>query len=304
MILIRNYSTREERVMTKTLKTAVAVVLLLCAGATTARADLKLKFKITENAREGESIFHFKGRRQRSDVSFKRPDGTPAAAAYIYQCDLKRQIVLDHAKRVFYEHEIMPIQELFARAEAERAQRPRRGRAEKYDGRWLETFTVVDTGERREMFGYKARRIKTTLTLEATPPSACPQTPLRKESDGWYVDLLYGTYCSYDISGFEEGELTAVEQTRCTDYHMQGEDGRRYNYERKQVGAARFGFPLALTVKSYSDEGSPTVRTREVVEITREDLDASLFEIPAGYAKFKPKKRSLASRALSLFGKG
>ncbi|HEY9401890.1 MAG TPA: hypothetical protein VIQ24_04315 [Pyrinomonadaceae bacterium] len=288
----------------KTLKTTVLAVSLLCVAATTAQADLKLKFKITENAREGESTFHFKGRRQRNDFSFKRPDGTPAAAAYIYQCDLKRQIALDDAKRVFYEHEIMPIQEHFARAEAERARKPQPRRAEKYDGRWLETFTVVDTGERREMFGYTARRIKTTLTLEATPPSACPQTPLRKESDGWYVDLLYGTFCSYDISGFDEGELTALEQTRCTDYHMHGEDKRRYSYERRQVGAARFGFPLVLTVKSYSDEGSPTIRTREVVEITDEELDASLFEIPAGYTKFKPKKRSLASRALSLFGKG
>jgi len=289
--------------MTKTVKTTVAIVLLLCAAATTARADLKLKFKITENAREGESIFHFKGRRQRNDFSFKRPDGTPAALAYIYQCDLKRQIALDHAKHVFYEYQLLPIQEHFARAEAESARQPRRKRAEKYDGRWLETFTVVDTGERREMFGYTARRIKTTLTLEASPPSACPQTPLRKESDGWYVDLLYGTFCSYDISGFDEGELTALEQTRCTDYHMHGEDERRYSYERRQVGAARFGFALALTVKSYSDEGSPTIRTREVVEITNEELDASLFEIPAGYTKFTPKKKSLASRALSLFGK-
>ncbi|HLL13833.1 MAG TPA: hypothetical protein VK388_02025 [Pyrinomonadaceae bacterium] len=287
----------------KTLKTTVLAVSLLCIAATTAQADLKLKFKITENAREGESTFYFKGRRQRSDFSFKRPDGTPAAAAYIYQCDLKRQIALDIAKRVFYEHQILPIQEYFARAEAERTHKPQPRRAETYDGRWLETFTVVDTGERREMFGYTARRIKTTLTLEATPPSACPQTPLRKESDGWYVDLLYGTFCSYDISGFDEGELTAVEQTRCTDYHLHGEDKRRYGYERRQVGAARFGFALALTVKSYSDEGSPTIRTREAVEITDEELDASLFEIPAGYTKFKPKKRSLASRALSLFGK-
>jgi len=289
--------------MNKTLKTAVAAALMLCAAATATQADIKLKFKITQNGREGESTIRFKGRRQRNDFIVKRPDGTTAAVAYIFQCDLKRQLWLDETKRVFYDYELIPIQEFLARAEAERARKPQPKRAEKYDGRRLETFTVVDTGERREMFGYLARRIKTTLTLEATPPSACPQTPLRKESDGWYVDLLYGTFCSYDISGFDEGELTALEQTRCTDYHMHGEDERRYSYERRQVGAARFGFPLVLTVKSYSDEGSPTIRTREAIEITNEDLDASLFEIPAGYAKFKPKKRSLASRALSLFGK-
>jgi hypothetical protein len=290
--------------MNKTLQTAVVSVLLLCALATTAQADLKLKFKITENAREGESVFHFKGRRQRNEFSFKRPDGVPATAAYIYQCDLKRSVALDDARRIFYEYPLIPIQEFLARAEAESARQPGRRQALKYDGRMLETFTVVDTGERREMFGYTARRIKTTLTLEATPPQSCPQTPLRKESDGWYVDLLYGMFCSYDISGFDQSELTAYEQSRCTDYQMSGADKRLYSFERRQVGRARFGFPLALTVTSYGDDGSPTVRTREVVEVTNRELDASLFEIPAGYSKFKPKKRSLAGRALSLLGKG
>ena len=290
--------------MNKTLKTVVAAALMLCAAATAAQADIKLKFKITQNGRDGESTIRFKGRRQRNDFIVKRPDGTTAAVAYIFQCDLKRQLWLDETKRVFYDYELIPIQEFLARAEAERARKTQPKRAEKYDGRWLETFTVVDTGERREMFGYMARRIKTTLTLEATPPSACPQTPLRKESDGWYVDLLYGTFCSYDISGFDEGELTGLEQTRCTDYHMHGEDERRYSYERRQVGAARFGFPFQLQIKSYADDGRALTRTSEVVEISNEKLDASLFEPPVGYTRFKPKKRSLASRALSLFGKG
>lgn len=291
--------------MSKKLQTLIVAVSLLCAGATAARADLRLKFKTTENARAGESVFHFKGRRQRNDFTFLRPDGTTAALSFIYQCDLHRQIALDEVKRVFYQYPLIPIQEFFARAEARSAEQPpREERDVKYDGRVVETFTVVDTGERKELFGYAARRIRTTLTWEATPPSkSCPQPPLRKESDGWYVDLLYGTFCSYDISGFDEGELTAHEQSKCID-NRAGDDGkRRYSFERKQVGAARFGFPLVLTVKAYGDDGRATIRTREVVEVSHEELAASLFEIPVNYAKFKEPKRSFASRALSLFGK-
>jgi len=289
--------------MNKALKTAVVAGLMLCAVATAARADLKLKFKITENGREGESIIHFKGRRQRNDFSFKRPDGTSAALAYIFQCDLKRSLSLDEAKRVFYEHPLIPIQEFLAHGEAQSAQqKEKKSRPLKIDGLMIETFTVVDTGERKEMFGYTARRIKTTLTWEPNTPQDCPIAPLLKETDGWYVDILYGTHCSYDISGFDEGELRTAPQTKCVDRFF-ADDKRRYLLDRRQVGTARFGFPLMLQVKSYGDDNRPLLRTSEVVEISNEDLNASLFEPPVNFTKFIEKKRSLASRALSLFGK-
>ena len=292
--------------MRSSLKTFIVAALLLSEAETTARADIRLKIKTTENEHSGESVVHIKGRRQRNDFTVKRPDGTTGALAVIFQCDLKRQISfdptkLDPAKRVFYEHEHVGIQEFMARAEALSAAQPNRTRSVKYNGSLIETLTITDTGERREMFGYTARHIKTTLSWEATP-HGCPQTPLRRETDGWYVDLLYATFCSYDISGFDETELTVHDQSKCRDYYMG--DGKRYSFERRQVGTARFGFPLLLTVKSYTDDGRAQTRTSEVVEITNEELDASLFEPPAGYTRYTPKKRSLASRALSLFGKG
>lgn len=287
--------------MRSSLTRIIVAALLLCAVETAARADIKLKLKTTENERSGESVVYIKGRRQRNDFTVKRPDGTTGSLAVIFQCDLKRQISFDPTKRVFYEHPHIGIQEFLARAEAQSARQLGRPRPVKYDGRLIETLTITDTGERRQMFGYTARHIKTTLTWEATP-QGCPQTPLRRETDGWYVDLLYATFCSYDISGFDETELTVHDRSKCRDYYMS--DSKRYSFDRKQVGTARFGFPLLLTVKSYSDDGRPQTRTSEVVEITNEELDASLFEPPAGYTRFTPKKRSLASRALSLFGKG
>jgi hypothetical protein len=291
--------------MSKTLKTIAAACALSVVVATAARADIKLKIKTTEGARAGESVIYLKGRRQRNEFRTTRPDGTRGDVAVIFQCDLNRQLILDNTTRILYEHPFINLQEFFARAEIERTTplAQKRARAVKYDGRILETFTVTDTGERREMFGYTARRIKTTLQWE-TSPASCPQTPLRKESDGWYVDLLYGTFCSYDISGFDESELTAHEESKCVDYYM-GDGKRQYSFERRQIGAARFGFPVMLTVTSYADDGrTASVRTSEVSEITHGALDASLFEPPADYSRFKPKKRTLAQRALSLFGKG
>jgi hypothetical protein len=282
----------------------IVACLLTLSAATAGLADIRLKLKTTVDARAGESSIYIKGRRQRNEFKATRPDGTAQEAAVIFQCDLGRQIILDSATRIVYEHPFMGREEFFARAEAAHAKAgPPKPRPEKpLAGRIVETFTVTDTGERREMFGYTARRIKTTLTWDITPPS-CPIAALRRETDGWYVDLLYGTFCSYDISGFDEGELLALERSKCAEHYLGGDPKRRYGIERKQIGTARFGYPLALTVKSYTDDGRPSVRTSEVSEISHEVLDASLFEPPADYTKFKPKKRSLASRALSLFGK-
>ena len=53
----------------------------------------------------------------------------------------------------------------------------------------------TDTGERQEMFGYKARHIKTTMMMESTP-DACNQSHMKMEADGWYADLSAGFSCS------------------------------------------------------------------------------------------------------------
>ncbi|MDQ1590479.1 MAG: hypothetical protein QOG71_1106 [Pyrinomonadaceae bacterium] len=291
--------------MSKSLKSIFVASVLTLAAATAGLADIRLKLKTTHDAHAGESRIYIKGRRQRNEFKGTRPDGTQRETAVIFQCDLGRQIVLDPATRVVYEYPYVGREEFFARAEAAsaKASPPKRESQARLAGRILETFTVTDTGERREMFGYTARRIKTTLTWEIAPAS-CPIAPLRRETDGWYVDLLYGTFCSYDISGADESELLALERSKCAEHYLGGDPKRRYDIEHKQVGTARFGYPLSLTVRSYTDDGRASVRTSEVLEISHDVLNASLFEPPADYTKYKPKKKSLASRALSLFGKG
>jgi hypothetical protein len=181
-----------------------------------------------------------------------------------------------------------------------RLQETKGTRADKYKGNWTETVTVVDTGERREMFGFTARHIK-TMTVSDASPLACDQTRLRQETDGWYIDLLYGTECSSDISGqLNVGFVVPGSFNTCVKFY----EKRNYRFERKQVGKARFGFPVALSIRAYSNDGRTFSETkREVTEITRVELDQSLFELPDGYARLEPQplKRSILDRALSLF---
>ena len=57
-----------------------------------------------------------------------------------------------------------------------------------------QTETIVDTGERKTMFGYTARRVRTTSVMDA-PPEACNPGHMEIESDGWYIDLAAGFSC-------------------------------------------------------------------------------------------------------------
>ena len=55
------------------------------------------------------------------------------------------------------------------------------------------TQTITDTGERKEMFGFTARRIKTSL-VKTVSPDACDKDQ-KIETDGWYIDFEYEFEC-------------------------------------------------------------------------------------------------------------
>src|SRR5688500_9521923 len=47
------------------------------------------------------------------------------------------------------------------------------------------TTSSIDTGERKEMFGFTARHIKSSTEIDSSP-DACNPTKQRIERDGWY----------------------------------------------------------------------------------------------------------------------
>jgi hypothetical protein len=52
-------------------------------------------------------------------------------------------------------------------------------------------------------------------------------------------------------------------------------------------GEAKLGYPVLQTVTSYTDDGRTNTSTTEVLELATKPLDASLFDIPAGYKEAK-----------------
>jgi len=185
------------------------------------------------------------------------------------QCDLKRTVQISDKTKKYL---ITPMDDGDSTANsgtgmAEASGPSRRGGVITY------VMTSTDTGERKEMFGFQARHVKTSISIESSP-DACNPMKQRMETDGWYIDFTFGLNCEVGRPQLM-GALPA--RGGCQD---------RVSYKR--VGTGRTGYPLLETTTSYGPNGNVVSSiTREVVELSREPLDAALFEVPAGYVETK-----------------
>ena len=178
--------------MIRLLRNTLALITALACLSLAASADVKIKTRTTVMGHSSESTVYIKGPRQRSDMNF----GGHGGAATIIQCDQKRMITISGDRCM-----VMPM----GGAETSCPTVPSPGAM----GRNLDeseptparkggvvtiTRTSTDTGERQEMLGYKARHIKTSMTMESSP-DACNQSHMKMETDGWYADLSAGFSC-------------------------------------------------------------------------------------------------------------
>jgi hypothetical protein len=241
-------------------------VALLCLSGI-ASADLKIKTRTTVMGHTTESTVYIKGSRERTEMSF----GGQGSTVTINQCDQKRLITIRGNQCMVMPMgggetscPAMPNLAALARGAAgEAAPPPRKG------GVLTITRTANDTGERQDILGYKARHIKTSMTMESSA-DACNQSHMKMEVDGWYADLSAGFSCSEE----------SYRAMACG-----GSKGGRQGCNDRIVikgdsGAAQ-GYPLKQTTTVVSEQKTFTTTT-EVVELTNTSLDAPLFEMPSG----------------------
>ncbi|MEP6819633.1 MAG: hypothetical protein ABJA18_08870 [bacterium] len=228
-----------------------------------ARTDLKITYRTTTSGQSMETTTMLKGSRERSEMKL----GYGRDIINLTQCDLKRTIqISDSAKK----YVITPMETGAATPNTggtggEMSGPSRRGGLITY------TTTAVDTGERKEMFGFQARHVKTTMVIESSP-DACSPIKQRMETDGWYIDFSFGLNC--DLGG------------RSPMVGPPARGGCRDTVRFNRQGVARTGYPLEETTTMYGADGSVAfTSTKEVVELSREPLDAELFDVPAGYTE-------------------
>jgi hypothetical protein len=128
--------------------------------------------------------------------------------------------------------------------------------------------TIVDTGERKAMFGQQARHVKTIIDKQPAA-GACDTTKQRIETDGWYIDTPKAIEARAAAAPPTQAPPAAGE---CADQIT-----ATHNGDPKALG-----FPIAYTSTIVGDDGKPSVVSMEVTEFEATTLDAALFEIPPG----------------------
>ena len=258
---------------------ALFVVIYLGAGVVTnsqttgkqTTNDIKIRQRMsTGNGPGAESLMYIKGQRMRTEM--------PGNVGFttIVQCDLKRTLTINENTKSYLispnDGSGMP-----GMGEGDGGAVPgvpnTQPQAQPTRGGIVNiTNTITDTGERKQMFGFTARRIKTSMVKTASP-EACDKD-MKIETDGWYIDFQYAFECP--------GQTQKYQSTG-----VRPQPGCKDEVRTKTVGTAKLGFPLLVTTTMYQPDGQTMTMTQEVLELSKEPLSASLFDVPEGYTLAK-----------------
>jgi len=237
------------------------------------RGDFKITIKTNMAGQDMQSATMIKGLRERSETAM---GGMNSGMVSITQCDLKRTIQINDRARKYI---ITPMEsDDSAGGSSEGANGAAGGGGTSRRG-GVVTMTVntIDTGERKQMFGFTARHLKRTTMMESSP-DACQQQQMKIETDGWYINLEYGLSCGGTGRPPQMGNRPAPQ-------------GCRDRYQVKRTGPVNLGYPLVETMTMYGSDGSVQFSmNKEVIELSRQTLDAALFDVPAGYAEARSQQ--------------
>ena len=222
------------------------------------------------------NTLYFKGAWQRRELHLQFPSALPGQRTVrhstITRCDERRTLELNHEARLYGWSPLNFIgRDVYWVRSWWRARRepPADGADVKI------TVNTVDTGERRQVGSYSARRVITTITTD--PSRGANTRPSESVQDGWYIDLPpAGCWDAGDGHVFATGSVM----------HPGGAPDRM-NLEFR--GAGRRGFPIEETTRRRG-EHEPSFTTRvTLIEFSEAVLDTSLFDVPAGFRRALPR---------------
>ena len=249
--------------------TLIAISCLLTISGI-ASADTKVKSRQTSNGQTYENTSYIKGKRQRSETN-------NGQMIVIQQCDLRRNIQIMPAAKAYM---IQPYDDASTTATTSPNSTSQPAPVTK-GGLVTSTVTTKDTGERKQMFGYTARHIITTMETKSSP-DACSNNNTKMQIDGWYIDAAFALDCDSSRA--------------YTNYKPHTSGGCRDRYETKTIGMAKKGYPVWEKMTMFGPNGAESFSTtNEVIEFSQATLDPSLFDVPEGYREVQDFASAFAS---------
>src|SRR5829696_6443484 len=253
-------------------RTVIAIGCLMLMSVI-AGADTKIKSRQTSGGQTYENTSYIKGKRQRSESN-------NGQMVVIQQCDLRRNIQIMTQAKVYM---IQPYDEPATSASPNTNTTTTQPSAVKKGGVVTSTVITKDTGERKQMFGYTARHIITTMEMKSSP-DACSTVNTKMQIDGWYIDAAFALDCDSSKA--------------YSSYRPPAVGGCQDRYETKTIGVARNGYPVWEKMTMFGPDGAESFsNTNEVIEFSQATLDPSLFEIPEGYREVKDFASAFSSGA-------
>lgn len=240
----------------KPLQTVISSAVLLVAIGLQAQ-DLHIKKNILVGGNfTSSSETSIKGARERTVTQTQ--GGTTVT---LKQCDLKRTLTLnDQTQTYMVANDPQDENAAKAAALATGAQAP-----EAAGGKIVVTTTVTDTGERKTMYGYPARHLKAKVVQEPSE-DACTKVKQSFEIDGWFADV------SKELASCATIAPPVQQAAGCQDRII-----------ARRVGSGKLGYPLQETITMPTPDGGTMNVGVQISEISKQELSADLFDVPAGY---------------------
>ncbi|MGH9820541.1 MAG: hypothetical protein ACRD43_10265, partial [Pyrinomonadaceae bacterium] len=120
--------------------------------------------------------------------------------SYIQQCDLLRTVHLNPKKKSYTVSNIAGSSSAKVKT-AEKIEKARKG------GFVDVSIEVTDTNERKNMFGFVAKHLRSTTSITPSP-NACSKQAMNFQDDGWYIDLP-----SYSCEIQTEDTMSSMQET-------------------------------------------------------------------------------------------
>ena len=248
-----------------------AFTIMTLVSSQSAFADVKVKSKQSMAGQTYENTTYIKGKRQRTDAM-------GGSMVNITQCDLRRAIQMNPSTKTFVVNEFGEIETTGQSPINAKTNAPvTKG------GRIVTTINIKDTGERKQMFGYQARRLIISMDSKSSP-DACNKTNSRMETDGWYIDFEQNFDCDQSLDP--------------RNYGVRNGGGCQDKFEMKQTGTGKRGFPVYEKMAMFDESGKEIMSmVTEVVELSKSQLDPALFDIPDDYREVSDTSQLYAAAA-------
>lgn len=221
------------------MRPSIVAMIVGSSLAASLQADLLVRARETFAGRSVIKVEYYKGSRRRTDP-------VEGGVYWIVDSATRRTTVVDPARREFWIRTF--------------PQRPQATDPSKTISIEIESR---DTGERRQMFGYPARRFITIERRHTEFPDKPPSEFLETVTDGWYLEAPFWTPKPHVAVAV----LTA--------------DNPSHPNVPPKIEVTRLG-PTPKGLPVWEKRGDSLM---EVTELSHAELDPKLFEPPSGFRR-------------------